>query len=234
MKALLRNRRDLLKRYGLALGSAALALLIRGSLPIRPGLGIYQVALAAVVVSAWYGGRGPGLFALVISAAGILYWLIPPADSFTLPTEYALTLGLFLTLGVVLIEFSVGRRRVEHALEESEGRFDMEFRIVRPDGGTRWIHSRGTLIRSEQGRPYRASGIAEDITDARRAEEALTKAQTELAHVTRATTMGQLAASIAHEVNQPLAAIVISGNACLHWLDSETPNLEQARQAVLR
>src|SRR6266404_813776 len=306
MKALLRNRRDLLKRYGLALGSAALALLIRGSLPIRPGLGIYQLALAAVVVSAWYGGRGPGLFALVISVAGVLYWFIPPADSFALPTEYVLSLCLFVTLGVVLIEFSVGRRRVEHALEESEGRFrlmaetvpeilwiesieprgalyvssryeqiwgrpvsdlyrdpnlwleaihpedrshvvstymrwlagegrfDMEFRIVRPDGGTRWIHSRGTLIRSEQGRPYRASGIAEDITDARRAEEALTKAQTELAHVTRATTMGQLAASIAHEVNQPLAAIVISGNACLHWLDSETPNLEQARQAVLR
>ncbi len=260
MKALLRNRRDLLKRYGLALGSAALALLIRGSLPIRPGLGIYQLALAAVVVSAWYGGRGPGLFALVISAAGILYWLIPPADSFTLPTEYALTLGLFLTLGVVLIEFSVGRRRVEHALEESEGRFrlmaetvpeilwiesieprgalyvssryeqiwgrpvsdlyrdpnlwleaihpedrshvvstymrwlagegrfDMEFRIVRPDGGTRWIHSRGTLIRSEQGRPYRASGIAEDITDARR----------------------------------------------VHWLAAEPPNLDQARETATR
>jgi len=308
MKHLLRDPRNLLKRYGFALVSASLALLVRAVVPIRPGLAIYQLALASVVVSAWYGGRGPGLFALLISVGGVLYWFIPPPDSFTLPVEYAFSLALFLALGIVLTEFSVGRRRVEHALEESEGRFrlmaetvpeilwiesieprgslyvssryekiwgrriqdlyrdpnvwlesvhpedrdqvsstyarwlagegadrlDVEFRIVRPDGETRWIHTRGSLIRDERGKPYRASGIAEDITEAKRAEEALIKAQTDLAHVTRATTMGQLAASIAHEVNQPLAAIVIGGNACQHWLAAEPPNLVQAREAALR
>jgi PAS domain S-box-containing protein len=73
-----------------------------------------------------------------------------------------------------------------------------------------------------------------DITEQKRAEEALHKAQAELAHVTRVTTMGELAASIAHEVNQPLAAVVTNGNACLRWLAGTTPNLNEAREAVWR
>ena len=64
--------------------------------------------------------------------------------------------------------------------------------------------------------------------------EALQKAQTELAHVTRVMTLGELTASIAHEVNQPLAAIVTNGNATLRWLGGATPNLSEARQAVER
>ncbi|HKD26841.1 MAG TPA: ATP-binding protein, partial [Xanthobacteraceae bacterium] len=68
----------------------------------------------------------------------------------------------------------------------------------------------------------------------KQAEAALREAQTELAHVTRVTTMGELAASIAHEVNQPLAAVVTNANACLRWLAGGTPNLEEAREAVER
>jgi C4-dicarboxylate-specific signal transduction histidine kinase len=62
----------------------------------------------------------------------------------------------------------------------------------------------------------------------------LRKAQAELAHVTRLTTMGELAASIAHEVNQPLAAVITNGNASLRWLSAQTPNLDEAREAVRR
>src|SRR6185437_6651735 len=68
----------------------------------------------------------------------------------------------------------------------------------------------------------------------RRAEEVLREMQAELAQVTRVMTMGELAASIAHEVNQPLAGIVINGNACLRWLAGESPNLEEAREAAQR
>src|SRR5882762_2792354 len=68
----------------------------------------------------------------------------------------------------------------------------------------------------------------------RRAEEALRDMQSELAHVTRVMTMGELAASIAHEVNQPLAGVVINGNACLRWLAGESPNLAEAREAAQR
>ncbi len=72
------------------------------------------------------------------------------------------------------------------------------------------------------------------LFERKRAEEALRQAQTDLAHVTRVTTLGELAASIAHEVNQPLAAVVTSAEACLRWLDRGTPNLDEARRALER
>lgn len=73
-----------------------------------------------------------------------------------------------------------------------------------------------------------------DITERKRAEEALQKVQSELAHATRVMTLGELTASIAHEVNQPLAAIVTNGNACLRWLGGTQPNFVEARQSVER
>ena len=73
-----------------------------------------------------------------------------------------------------------------------------------------------------------------DVTERKRAEEALRLAQAELAHVSRVTVMGEIAASIAHEVNQPLAAVVINGNAALRWLAADPPNLEEARAAMQR
>jgi len=84
------------------------------------------------------------------------------------------------------------------------------------------------------GRPDRVLLTVMDISERKRAEEALQKVQAELAHVTRVTTMGELASSIAHEVNQPLAAVTTSGNAGLRWLDSEPPNLERARTCLTR
>ena len=71
-----------------------------------------------------------------------------------------------------------------------------------------------------------------DITERKQTEEELREAQVELAHVTRVMTMGELAASIAHEVNQPLAAIVTNANACLRWLAGESPNLDEARETA--
>jgi signal transduction histidine kinase len=120
MKDLLLKRRDPLKRYGLALVTTALALLIRDALPAPEGTTIYQLPLAALVVSAWYGGRGPGLVALVTSVAVLEYKFIPPVDSFQISGDYALGLVLYIALGLLLTEFSAARRRVEQALEESQ------------------------------------------------------------------------------------------------------------------
>jgi len=78
-----------------------------------------------------------------------------------------------------------------------------------------------------------ADSIAQGV-ERKRTEEALREARVELAHVTRVMTMGELAGSIAHEVNQPLAAVVTNANACLRWLAGATPNLDEARQAVGR
>src|SRR3984893_12924664 len=72
------------------------------------------------------------------------------------------------------------------------------------------------------------------ISEQKRAEEALRRAQADLAHVNRVTTMGELTSSLAHEVNQPIAAAVINADACLRWLDGNTPNLEEARASAMR
>jgi PAS domain S-box-containing protein len=76
--------------------------------------------------------------------------------------------------------------------------------------------------------------LASIAIERKQAEEALHKAQAELAHVTRVTTLGEMTASIAHEINQPLAAVVTNGSACLRWLMGESPNLEEAREASKR
>src|SRR5688572_9201658 len=114
---------DVLKRYGLALALAGLALLIRGALPVPIGTTIYQLPLAAVVLSGWFGGRGPGLFASLICTVGALYWFIPPVHSFEILPGYRLAFAIFIGLCLLLSEFSAGRRRAEHALRVGEERF---------------------------------------------------------------------------------------------------------------
>jgi len=111
---------------------------------------------------------------------------------------------------------------------------ETEARLRRADGEYRWLLIRAVPLRDEAGKIVKWYGASADIEDRKRAEETLRKSQAELAHVTRVTTMGELAASIAHEVNQPLSAIVNNSSACLRWLASEEPNLDETREAVRR
>jgi C4-dicarboxylate-specific signal transduction histidine kinase len=89
-------------------------------------------------------------------------------------------------------------------------------------------------IKNDAGEPNSILTIATNITEIKRAEKELRRLQTELAHAARVMTMGAMATSIAHEVNQPLAAVVTNGNATLRWLAIEPPDLEEARKAVNR
>ena len=111
-------------------------------------------------------------------------------------------------------------------------RYDVEYRVVRPNGELRTVHSQGDVTRDEQGRPLRMFGTIQDITESKRAAEALRETEMALAHINRITTMGELAASIAHEVNQPLAAIVADANASLNWLAAANPDLDHIREAL--
>jgi PAS domain S-box-containing protein len=123
-------------------------------------------------------------------------------------------------------------RAAPHGAFDARAPFSHEYRIVRPDGSVRWIWDRGFPILDREGRVYRLAGIAEDITERKRAEEALPESQAALARVTRIVTMGELTASIAHEINQPLAAVATNAGASLHWLSAQPPNLDEARKAV--
>src|SRR5688572_20110969 len=106
--------RDLAKRYGLALVLASVALVLRGQLGVPEGTAVYQLPLAAVVLSAWYGGRGPGVFAAVICAAGTWYWFLPPVRSFEVSPDHVLGFAIFVAVCLLLTEFSSLRRRAAH------------------------------------------------------------------------------------------------------------------------
>jgi PAS domain S-box-containing protein len=111
-------------------------------------------------------------------------------------------------------------------------RWEGELTHTKRDGARVVVASRWSLQRGEQGNPIAILETNNDITERRRFEESLREVQTELAHVTRLTTLGELTASIAHEVNQPLAAVVTNGDACLRWLDRDVPQLDEVRDAV--
>ncbi len=94
--------------------------------------------------------------------------------------------------------------------------------------------SRWSLQRDDRGRTLGIMETNHDITERKRAENDLHRAQADLAHVTRVSTLGELTASIAHEVNQPLAAVVTNGEACLRWMRRPVPDLDEAEKSVTR
>jgi PAS domain S-box-containing protein len=126
------------------------------------------------------------------------------------------------------------RSRVTGLLEGKYREYRLLRRYVRRDGSHVWGNTSMSLILDTDGEPSMLVGLVEDVTDRKRTEEALSEAQSDLARVTRVTTMGELAASIAHEVNQPLAALVANGHACMRWLAQEPPNLDEAQDAARR
>ena len=102
------------------------------------------------------------------------------------------------------------------------------------DGAYHWHLSRAIPLRDSLGNLIKFVGTSTDIEDLKRAVEALHNTQAELAHVTRVMTMGEMAASIAHEVNQPLSGVEVNATGCLRWLARDPPNLVEAREAVHR
>ncbi len=106
--------------------------------------------------------------------------------------------------------------------------FELACRLLMPDGSVKSVHLVTHAVKGDADR-LEFIGAVMDVTEARRAEEELHRAQNELAHVTRLTTLGELTASIAHEVNQPLAAITTNAEACLRWLGRAAPDVEEAR-----
>jgi hypothetical protein len=126
------------------------------------------------------------------------------------------------------------RARLHHEADRARQgaqNFDYEQRLLMPGGQIKHVHLRAHRVRYESGKEE-IVGALMDITEARKSQEALQAAQTALAHASRVATLGEISASVAHEVNQPLAAIVANGQACLRFLRRETPDLDNVRGAV--
>jgi len=110
--------------------------------------------------------------------------------------------------------------------------FEFEHRIIRPDGTIRHVHSVSHPVFGDAGDLVEYVGTAIDVTERKQAEEALRQAYADLARASRISIIGELTASLAHEVNQPITAAVANANACLRWLAAETPDLEEVRAAA--
>ena len=130
---------------------------------------------------------------------------------------------------------SEDRDRFRHSWElalSSAQIFEGEWRVCGADRDYRWFFTRGVPLMDTAGKIVRWYMTNTDIEERKIAEQALMRTQAELARLSRALTMGELAASIAHEVNQPLTAVVTYGHACLEWLSANPPNLGEARTAA--
>jgi PAS domain S-box-containing protein len=125
---------------------------------------------------------------------------------------------------------------VERAIRERSD-FEVDFRIVLPDGSTKYSRSVGHPVFSASGELVEFVGTGIDMTERRQAEkerERLRQVQADLAHINRATTMGELTASLAHEINQPIAAAATDARTCLRWLAREQPDIGEARESAER
>jgi PAS domain S-box-containing protein len=120
-----------------------------------------------------------------------------------------------------------------HAVETGEPH-DVQYRLRRFDGTYRWFHVLGQPACDADGHTTRWYGLLIDIDDRKNMEEALRNTQARLSRAAQTATVGELSASIAHEINQPLAAVVANGHACLRWLSAQPPNLAKAHEAAER
>jgi PAS domain S-box-containing protein len=130
-------------------------------------------------------------------------------------------------------DFNYFKQTVKRASVEGRD-FEFEHRLQMPNGSIKYLQVVAHAINDDSGQLVEYVGAVRDVTERKTSEDALSKLRAELAHVARVSALGEMTASIAHEVNQPLAGIVINANACLRWLDGESPNLDGARGAAQR
>jgi PAS domain S-box-containing protein len=326
--------------YGIAVLSVLVALLVARWLEIQLVTAPVSLFLCAIMLSAWFGGLRPGLFAVALSLLAFDYYFVLPVYSLAMEIKevprfiiFALS-ALFVgalsaaqrsatesirnardDLSRTVLELkrtnealqteNTERKRAEDVLREQAslldlthdtvfardmgdvitywnrgaeelygwtreeaigkvthqltrtifpaplaginaellhtGRWEGELVHTKRDGTEVVVASRWSLQRDEQGEPAAILETNNDITERKlalteqkRAAEALRQAQADLAHVSRVTTMGELTASLAHEVNQPITAAVTNAKTCVRWLAGDSPNIEEAREAAMR
>src|SRR6202047_735827 len=209
----IRTRTRLLSRYLVAAISGGLT----GIITLTLGSVIKHTAtlfFCSVMLSSWYGGLWPGVFAALLSVVALDYYFIPPLYALGIGLEEAPDMIVFVVTALFISWLSGEQRRGEERLRHARNELDAKVRARTAE-----------LKRANEQ-------LQSEIAERESAEEGLIRAQAEIARIARITTMGELAASIAHELNQPLGSIVMSGDACLRWLTAKPPNLDEVLQAV--
>jgi len=198
--------------YGIAVLSVAAALIISQWQPLHLEAAPVSLFLCAVILSAWFGGVGPGLLATALSGLAFYYYFLPPIHSWIAKPGEIPRLVIFMVSALFVGSLSVAQRSATESLRRA--RDDLRGNVQE-------------LQRSNEA-------LQTESLERKHAEESLRESQAELARVSRVTTMGELTASLAHEVNQPIAAAVTNANTCLRWLARDQPDVEEARAAAMR
>jgi C4-dicarboxylate-specific signal transduction histidine kinase len=209
---LLRRKPPVMRSYGIAVLSVAVALFISRWPAFHLETAPASLFLCAVMFSAWLGGVGPGLLATVLSCLALSYYFLEPLHSFAVNSDEMPRLVIFTVAALLVGSLSAAQKSANESLKRA--RDDLK-------GTVQDLQKSNEALQAESH-------------ERRHAEEALRQARADLAHVNRVTTMGELTASLAHEVNQPIGAAVTNANTCLRWLAGDTPNLEEARAAAMR
>jgi two-component system sensor kinase FixL len=160
----------------------------------------------------------------------ITYWNRAAEDLYGWPAKSALGA---VSHDLVKTVFLVPKEQITAQLLHA-GHWEGDLVHTKRDGSKVTVSSRWSLQRDPRGHPVATLETNTDVEERRRAQENLAKAQAELAQLSRVSTLGELTASIAHEVNQPLAAVVTSGEASLRWLDAELPPLDRVKRGITR
>jgi C4-dicarboxylate-specific signal transduction histidine kinase len=209
----IRPRTRLLARYvvaAISVGIAAVITLKLGSVIKHTS----TLFFCSVMFSSWYGGLWPGVFAALLSVVALDYYFIPPLYALGISLEEAPDMIVFVATALFIGWLSGEQKRAKESLRHARDELDAK-------------------VRARTAELKRASEqLQSEIAEREVAEEGLIRAQAEIARIARITTMGELAASMAHELNQPLGSIVMSGDACLRWLTVKPPNLDEVLQAV--
>jgi C4-dicarboxylate-specific signal transduction histidine kinase len=207
---------QILSRYILAIVLVLTATYLSLVLQVRLGNPFWLLFPVAVIASTWYCGKGPGWVAVGLSTVAVLYYFIPPFRSFSVKPEDIPFFLSFIACALIANWLIAWRKEIEDSLKRA--RAELEARV----------EERTAELKSTN------EALVNQIAEQKRTEAALQVTRTELARVVRITTIGGLTASIAHEVNQPLAAVVANADACVAWLSRQDPNLTEARAAAER
>jgi C4-dicarboxylate-specific signal transduction histidine kinase len=198
--------------YGIAVLSVTGALIISRSQALHLESAPVSLFLCAVMLSSWFGGAGPGLLATTLSSLAFYYYFLPPIYSFVAKPEEIPRFLAFTVSALFVGSLSAAQRSATESLRRA--RDDLK----------------GTVQELQKTN----NALDLESHERKHAEEAMRQAQAELTRVSRVTTMGELTASLAHEVNQPIAAAVTDASTCLRWLAREHPDVDEAREAASR
>ncbi|MHB8218457.1 MAG: sensor histidine kinase [Candidatus Sulfotelmatobacter sp.] len=198
--------------YGFAVLSVTSAVI--SSRWLAPYLGFPgTLFLAVVMLSAWYGGVGPGLLASILSTLAFHYYFTHPIYVLgPRPPREMPRILMYIVSNLLIALLSAAQRNAKESLRRA----------------------RDDLKRTVQDLQSSNEALHAESRERKQTEQALLQAQSDLARTNRVSSLGELTASIAHEVKQPIAAAITDANTCLRWLSRDQPDLEEARAAASR